>query len=165
MSAQDIARLRDRYGLALTVYVPNFAYVERVPPAVLRRLRRDPLVRAIVPYVPEFKIDPSIADVTRPRPEGIGPGEDRLDAFLFDGGSIEQVRASVEALGAHDISEFDDRHMREAVGRPGGHNLTTRTRRDPPAMVKTSAAPVFNRRSPRCAVVWEQATTHPSPSV
>jgi len=63
LSAQDITRLREQYGLALTVYMPNFAYVERVPP---RMLRREPLVRAIVPYLPEFKISASIADPLDP---------------------------------------------------------------------------------------------------
>jgi hypothetical protein len=109
LSVQDITRLRERYGLALTVYVPNYAYVERVPPRVLRRLRRDPLVRAIVPYLPEFKISASIAALGRPRAGGVPEGSDRLEAYLFDRGSLDRVRAALEGMRARDIVAFDDR--------------------------------------------------------
>ena len=45
LTAPDIERIRAEYGLALTAYVPNLAYVERVDAATRRRLGRDPLVR------------------------------------------------------------------------------------------------------------------------
>jgi hypothetical protein len=68
LAAADIARLRATYGLALTVYVPNLAYVERVPPGPLADLRRDPLVRAIIDYLPEYKIEPSVAALPPDQP-------------------------------------------------------------------------------------------------
>ena len=40
LSPQDVARLRDDYGLKLDQHVPNLAYLERVAPDTLRRLRR-----------------------------------------------------------------------------------------------------------------------------
>src|SRR5688572_19127062 len=40
LTGPDIDRLRADYGLALTAYLPNFAYVERVDAATRRRLGR-----------------------------------------------------------------------------------------------------------------------------
>ena len=49
LTGPDIDRIRAEYGLALTAYVPNLAYVERVDAATRRRLGNDPLVRAGAP--------------------------------------------------------------------------------------------------------------------
>ena len=106
---QDIERIRAEYGLALTAYVPNFAYVERVPEPARRRLQRDPLVRAIVPYLPEFKISRSITQSERTQPATVDEGENRLEASLFDRGSTELVVATLESIGAREIVVIDDR--------------------------------------------------------
>jgi hypothetical protein len=105
---QDIERLRSQYGLALTAYVPNFAYVERPPENVRRRLQRDPLVRAIVPYLPQFKLSALIDDPSQPRSDTVSEDERWLDAFLFDRGSLERVVAVLESVGARDIVVMDD---------------------------------------------------------
>src|SRR5690349_5702139 len=61
LTGPDIERLRADYGLALTAYVPNLAYVERVDAATRRRLANDPLVRAVAAYRPEYKLDGLLA--------------------------------------------------------------------------------------------------------
>ena len=102
LAAADIARLRAQYGLALTVYVPNLAYVERVPPEPLARLQQDPLVRAIIAYLPEYKIEPSVATLPPNQPA-------TLEAYLFDRGSLDLVQAAVTQLGGQDVVAFDNR--------------------------------------------------------
>ncbi len=109
LTAGDMDRIRRDYGLALTAYVPNLTYVERVDAGTERRLLADPMVRAVAPYLAEYKIAPSIGDANRPLPAGIVAGQHLLDAFLFDGGSTERVSQALQAAGAHDIVVLDDR--------------------------------------------------------
>ncbi len=106
---QDIERLRADYGLALSAYVPNNAYVERVPAAVRRRLKNEPLIRAVVPYLPEYKVSAAVYDRERSLPASVDPGDHQLEASLFDRGSIDVVVATLEELGARDIVTVDDR--------------------------------------------------------
>jgi hypothetical protein len=108
LSAEDIGRLRDEYGLKLDQYIPNLAYLERVAPTTIVRLRRDPLVRASIPYHPELKLAPSIAGAVAPPPDDT-PRLGEFDATLFDDGDPAAVESSLVALGARDIRILDDR--------------------------------------------------------
>jgi hypothetical protein len=107
LSAEDVARLREEFGLKLDQYVPNLAYLERVAPEAIVRLRRDPLVRASIPYNPELKLAPSIAGGGAPPPDT--PPLAEFDATLFDDGDPAAVEAALVALGARDIRTLDDR--------------------------------------------------------
>lgn len=114
LTGPDVDRLRSEYGLALTAYVPNLTYVERVDAATEARLKNDPAIRAIAPYLPEYKIAPSIHDESLPQQEKLRPGQLLVDAMLFDGGSLDRVVEAVDAAGGHDVRALDDRPI-------GGH--------------------------------------------
>ncbi|MBI4169814.1 MAG: S8 family serine peptidase [Acidobacteria bacterium] len=55
-----LAELREE-GAAIFDYVPQNAYLARVRPGAMERVRANPFVRAIVPYLPAFRIDPDLA--------------------------------------------------------------------------------------------------------
>lgn len=61
LTREGIARVRREYGLALHHFVPEVAYVERADAQLVARLARDPLVRWVGPYLPEYKLDPAVA--------------------------------------------------------------------------------------------------------
>jgi hypothetical protein len=105
LTGADTDRLRAEYGLALTAYLPNLAYVERVDAATRRRLQRDPSVRAVAPYRPEYKLDALLAT----RLAGGELGDDQVVASLFDGGSIPLVTDALTAAGASDVTHVDNR--------------------------------------------------------
>lgn len=107
LTGPDIDRLREEFGLALTAYLPNLAYVERVDAATRRRLGDEPLVRAIAAYRPEYKIDDLVAE----RRVAGDIAEVPILASLFDGGSIELVEQELEAAGATDIVVHDQRPL------------------------------------------------------
>jgi hypothetical protein len=109
LTAADMDRLKAEYGLALTAYVPNFAYVERVDAPTRQRLARDPLVRALAPYLPEYKVDPMVAAKFEGRAEGAEPVA--VVASLFDGGSIDIVVGALMAAGVTAIDVQDDRPL------------------------------------------------------
>jgi len=109
LTAPDIDRIRADYGLALTAYIPNLAYVERVDAATRRRLGRDPLVRAVAAYLPEYKLDDPVAEQLQEE-----PGRVPIVASLFDGGSIPLVVNALEQAGAVDVQPTDSRDL-------GGH--------------------------------------------
>ncbi len=106
LTGPDIDRLRADYGLALTAYLPNFAYVERVDAATRRRLGRDPLVRAVAAYLPEYKLDEPVVKQLEEE-----PGRVPIVASLFDGGSIPLVVGELEQAGAVDVQSTDSRHL------------------------------------------------------
>ena len=105
----DIERLRRSYDLALTAYVPNYAYVERVPADVRAALADDPLVRTVAPYLPEYKLSPRIFDPAIEKPEEIAEDQLLLVASLFDRADPDRVVAAAEAVGATATEVLDDR--------------------------------------------------------
>ncbi len=107
LTGPDIERLKEDYGLALTAYVPNLAYVERVDAGTRRRLARDPLVRAVAPYRPEYKVDTLIAQRTADGDLGSEP----IIASLFSGASIPVVTDALERAGATGITTSDHRDI------------------------------------------------------
>jgi hypothetical protein len=106
LTGADIDRLREQYGLALTAYIPNLAYVERVDAAIRRQLAREPLVRAVAGYRPEYKLDPLLAERRNE-----GETDIPIVASLFDGGSIDLVERELTAAGAVDIESHDQRPL------------------------------------------------------
>ncbi len=107
LTGADVDRLKADYGLSLTAFVPNLAYVERVDAATRRRLGRDSLVRAVSPYRPEYKFDALVAE----RMAAGDLGGDPVVASLFDGGSIPLVSEELAAAGATDITSSDNRSI------------------------------------------------------
>lgn len=71
LTREDMERVQREYGLALQRYVPEGAYLERADAQLAARLRRDPLVRWVGPYLPEYKLDPAVA-----RRRGADPARD-----------------------------------------------------------------------------------------
>jgi len=61
LTREDIARVRRERGLALQLYIPEGAYLERADAQLVARLRQDALVRWVGPYLPEYKLDPAVA--------------------------------------------------------------------------------------------------------
>jgi hypothetical protein len=130
LTGPDIDRLKAEYGLALTAYVPNLAYIERVDAATRRRLGNDPLVRAIAPYRPEYKLDALLTDQLTDGDLGDAP----IVASLFDGGSIPLVIDALSAAGATDISSIDNRKL-------GGHARVSFSTDDPAVIDRATAIP------------------------
>jgi len=60
LTRQERAQIQGRYGLKLTTYFPDFAYLEELSDDILKKLSQDPLFRASVPYHAAFKLDPEI---------------------------------------------------------------------------------------------------------
>ncbi|MEU1390912.1 MULTISPECIES: S8 family serine peptidase [unclassified Nonomuraea] len=102
--AGDMARLQAEHGLALTAYVPNLAYVERIDGTTVRRLRADLLVRAVTHYLPAYKLAPGLEQQAR-RPDGTF----ELTALLFDGADTNVVATLLNDVGARDVALSDPR--------------------------------------------------------
>src|SRR5262245_14438130 len=98
------------FGLELTLYVPNQAYVERLSDDELARLQRTGLVRAVVPYQPAFKVSTRIGTVPFRSPERRGRPGYLLRAVLFGDADPEAVAASIRRLpGATEVRALDFR--------------------------------------------------------
>jgi hypothetical protein len=111
LTADDRARIQERFGLQLTSYLPDLAYLELVPPGDLARLRDDELVRAVVPYRPEYKVSPLLGRVTF-RTEGRSrPGGTWVRIDLFPDADPGPVVAYLEGAGASDVTVNDDRPL------------------------------------------------------
>ena len=102
--------LQSEYGLKLTRYVPNHAYIERVPDDAMKRLEQLELVRATVPYQPGFRIAPEMGTlVFRSEARQMAPGL-FLRAFLFDDVDPHEVAASLGRIpGVSDVDVRDHR--------------------------------------------------------
>jgi Subtilase family len=117
LTSPDAARLKAAYGgLALDRYVPNLAYAERLPGAVVDALREDFLVRACVPIDPAVKVAPWM------EPPAAGPLA--VTAILFDDADTGAVESALAAIGARDVEVLDDRpiggapHVRLSLDNP-----------------------------------------------
>ena len=63
LTREERVHIQTRYGLKLTDYIPEYAYLEAVTTATLRKLSTDPLLRGSVPYHPAFKVAPSLGKI------------------------------------------------------------------------------------------------------
>jgi hypothetical protein len=110
-----------RYGLSLQDYVPELAYLELLTEATRERLVDDELVRAVVPYVAAFKLDPDIGRrefVSQERREA----GDLLMVVGFPNESLAELQAALERLNVSIRSanlEIADGTARFVVGVPG----------------------------------------------
>jgi hypothetical protein len=111
LTPKDRARLQKTFGLTLTRYLPDQAYLEAVPSRVAAALEQDELVRAVVPYRPDYKVSPLLGRVSFRTP---GRNRDhgtwvRID--LFPDADPDQVVAEVERAGGTDVQVNDDRPL------------------------------------------------------
>lgn len=60
LTREQVATLKQEYGLRLERYVHNLAYLEKVSPEALERLKKLEIFRWAGPYQPAFKLDPQI---------------------------------------------------------------------------------------------------------
>jgi hypothetical protein len=108
LTRQQRELLTTEYGLKLTSYIPNLAYLERVSPERLQRLRQSELVRAVVAYQPAFKISPRIGQLRFRTPARRAIPNLLLLAVLFDDVDPQQVAAALSALPGVTAVRIDD---------------------------------------------------------
>jgi hypothetical protein len=109
LTPSDRARLQEQFGLALTRYLPDLAYLEALPLRVLARLREDELVRAVVPYLPEYKVSPLLGRVDFRTDDRMREGGMWVRINLFSDTDPATVVAELERAGASSIMVNDDR--------------------------------------------------------
>lgn len=100
--------LTSQYGLKLTDYIPNLAYLERIPDDLLTKLKQVDLVRAIVPYQPAFKISPTIGKLKFHTEERRKMRGLLLVAVLFDDADPQQVATSIRGISGITNIEVED---------------------------------------------------------
>jgi hypothetical protein len=107
--AETVRRFRDDYGLQLTQGVSSLTFIERMDGENAARVRRDPEVRAVVPFSPELKREPL--------GPGMEPASTRLEIGLIEGDDLDAVTSMLEALGVTVLLVNDD------TGSGGGLSL------------------------------------------
>ena len=105
--------LQQKYRLQLTQYIPNYAYLEKVPLTTLADLIADPLYRAHVPYAPEFKIAPDIGTERVWPPDAPVIDGIRITVVLFADGDPESVAKA--APRGRDVEIVDERKLGGAL--------------------------------------------------
>lgn len=115
LNPADRAVLRETYGLALTAYVPHFAFLELVTAMTRCALSNATPVRAIVPYGREFKVADRIGGRTyrstdRRAVEGLW-----LEVTLFSDSDPAHVLRVLAAPVAADVKILDARHLGGAL--------------------------------------------------
>ena len=109
LTSDEQLKLKSEFGLTLRDYVPDHAYLERLTPATLARLLRDPLTRASVPYLAAFKVVPGIGEQEFTTEERRAVKGLWITCVLFRDADPEPVAESLRALGARDVIIVDDR--------------------------------------------------------
>jgi hypothetical protein len=104
-------RIKIEYGLRLTDYVPDFAYLERIQSVTLERLSKDPLFRAEIPYLPAFKVSPTIGKKSFRTDERKMMNELWLNTLLFSDTDVDQLVSILNDMGAADVKVIDDRRI------------------------------------------------------
>lgn len=109
LTREERVRIQGRYGLKLTDYIPEFAYVETVSTETLEKLASDPLFRAAVPYQPAFKIAPGIGERAFRTPSRRKKRGLWVSATLFPVAEPKAVAEALKNMGAGEIRVIDDR--------------------------------------------------------
>jgi subtilisin family serine protease len=77
-------------GVELLDYVPDFAFIARITPELVGQIEKLPMVRAIVPFHPAYRISP---DLFHKQEESL------VTIQLFPGESSSHIRQEIERLG------------------------------------------------------------------
>jgi hypothetical protein len=107
--------VQKKYGLRLTDYIPNFAYLERLDAQTAATLGSDPLVRWIGAYTAEYKVDPSIGKQRFRTKERQAMSGVWLRLVLFKDAAPQPVADAAKKLGGTDVKVLDDRKLGGAV--------------------------------------------------
>lgn len=108
LTNEERAQIQGSYGLDLTAYLPDFAYVEKISDAILNRISQDPLFRASLPYHTAFKLDPEIGKRTFVSPSRIAEPGILLMVMLAEGASLDAVINSIRNLGFEIVSSTSE---------------------------------------------------------
>lgn len=104
LTRDERARVSREHGLTLTDYLPDGAYVERVPAGGLAALESDPLVRAVTGFGAPLR-----RPATRGRRTLLRRRRPRYETVLFGDGDAPAVLAGLAAHGAQEPVVIDDR--------------------------------------------------------
>ena len=117
LTREQRSMLIEKYGLKLTDYVPNLAYLERLPANALAQVRGLDLVRAAVAYQPAFKVSPRIGrSQFRSRERRAMPGL-WLTAVLFSDADPQAVAAELRKIEGVSAVEVHDYRQQGAPAR------------------------------------------------
>ncbi len=108
LTRQDVELLRERYGLQIEHYVPNLAYLEKVPAETLEQLRELDYFRWAGPYQPAYKIDPEIGKRTFVSEERRAESGILLMVIAFEDAAAEELARSVKELGFEVVTIVDE---------------------------------------------------------
>lgn len=109
LTREERAHIQYVYGLRLTDYIPDFAYVEMINSQTLEKIAGDSLFRAAITYEPTFKIAPGIGERafrTLPRQKKRGLW---VSATLFPMAEPKTLAKVLKDMGAKEIRLIDDR--------------------------------------------------------
>ena len=111
LTQEQQLQIKGNYGLSLTDYIPNYAYIELINCQMLERLSNDPLFRAEIPYLPAFKISPLLDRISSGKEQRIEKKELWLNVILFGSADVDRVVRILNDTGATDITVVDDRNI------------------------------------------------------
>ncbi|HET9422174.1 MAG TPA: S8 family serine peptidase [Nocardioides sp.] len=147
-SAADANALKARHRLALTEYVPDLAYVERLTRGRARLLRRDPLVRAVLHFESRFKVSPLLAGLD----ELLEHRAAIVDVKVFDDADLDDVIHRLAVLDVVPRAALDDRPR-------GGHATLRVVLTDPAQARQISGIPEVRWLEPGSEVVDDAVGT------
>jgi M6 family metalloprotease-like protein len=112
-----------RFRLRLVDYIPEAAYIERIPRKAVRSLAESDLVRAVVPFLPEDKLDPAIGTLVFETEERKSAGV-RLVVVGFEWTDAEALAKAVADLGLEVTASHDEgeRGLPRLVVAAGSHD-------------------------------------------
>lgn len=109
------ARLRQVYGLRLTEYLPQLAFLEKMSARTLAAVSADSLYRASLPYHPGFKVSPNIGTLKFRTPDRQAMSGLLLRALLFPDADTDAAIEALSGNGASEIKVLDDRKIGGAL--------------------------------------------------
>lgn len=98
----DLEAIKLDLGLSLTEYIPNRAFREYLSPPDAERLRSDPRIRAVVGYLPAFKISRSLLSESTTDPDRVIDG---LLVMASPKADLASLHAALSTLGAGTVTQ------------------------------------------------------------
>jgi Subtilase family len=111
LTRYERTRIQAQYDLKLSEYIPKFAYLEMVTADTLKKLKRDRLLRAVVPYYSAFKLTPGIGERSFSTPERKKMKGLWLMMILFPEADPNLVVEALKRLGISEVTLNDDRKI------------------------------------------------------
>jgi hypothetical protein len=111
LTSQERNRIQNEYKLSLKEYVPNFAFLEKISPATLAAISKDPVFRASILFEPAFKVSPVIGKLKFRAPQRKAMKGLQLRAILFSEADPPSVVSQLREIGASEVKIFDDRKL------------------------------------------------------